>query len=181
MEIVLAGGQRTRCARKAGILRKSDPGGRPRRRKQVLTDVVLETLSIIAYKQPVTKLEIEKIRGVKSDHAVNRLVEYNLVYEAGRHGRAGASGPVCHHGGIPAPVRRGRPQRICPTGSRSRRRRSKAEVEAGAAEEAGSSAKSTEQSRGRLKKKNDKTILTAVLFQDTITCVDLHSMCVFLR
>ena len=32
----------------------------------------------------MTKLEIEKIRGVKSDHAVNRLVEYNLVYEAGR-------------------------------------------------------------------------------------------------
>ncbi len=53
-------------------------------KKQVLTDVVLETLSIIAYKQPVTKMEIEKIRGVKSDHAVNKLVEYNLVYEAGR-------------------------------------------------------------------------------------------------
>lgn len=52
--------------------------------KHVLTDVVLETLSIIAYKQPVTKMEIEKIRGVKSDHAVNRLVEYNLVYEVGR-------------------------------------------------------------------------------------------------
>lgn len=49
-----------------------------------LTDVVLETLSIIAYKQPVTKLEIEKIRGVKSDHAVNKLVEYNLVAEVGR-------------------------------------------------------------------------------------------------
>lgn len=53
-------------------------------KKQLLTEVVLETLSIIAYKQPVTKLEIEKIRGVKSDHAVNRLVEYNLVYEVGR-------------------------------------------------------------------------------------------------
>ena len=53
-------------------------------KKQVLTEVILETLSIIAYKQPVTKLEIEKIRGVKSDHAVNRLIEYNLVYEAGR-------------------------------------------------------------------------------------------------
>ena len=52
-------------------------------RKYVLTDVLLETLSIIAYKQPVTKLEIEKIRGVKSDHAVNKLVEYNLVCEAG--------------------------------------------------------------------------------------------------
>ena len=53
-------------------------------KKQVLTEVMLETLSIIAYKQPVTKMEIEKIRGVKSDHAVNRLIEYNLVYEAGR-------------------------------------------------------------------------------------------------
>ena len=53
-------------------------------KKHVLSDVVLETLSIIAYKQPVTKMEIEKIRGVKSDHAVNRLIEYNLVYEVGR-------------------------------------------------------------------------------------------------
>ena len=53
-------------------------------RKYVLTDVVLETLSIIAYKQPITKIEIEKIRGVKSDHAVNKLVEYNLVAEVGR-------------------------------------------------------------------------------------------------
>ena len=50
----------------------------------MLSDVLLETLSIIAYKQPVTKIEIEKIRGVKSDHAVNKLVEYNLVCEVGR-------------------------------------------------------------------------------------------------
>lgn len=53
-------------------------------KKNVLTDVQLETLSIVAYKQPVTKLEIEKIRGVKSDHAVNRLIEYNLICEVGR-------------------------------------------------------------------------------------------------
>lgn len=53
-------------------------------KKMVLSDVVMETLSIIAYKQPITKLEIEKIRGVKCDHAVNRLVEYNLVTELGR-------------------------------------------------------------------------------------------------
>ena len=50
----------------------------------VLTDVMLETLSIIAYKQPVTKLEIEKIRGVKTDHTVNKLIEYNLICEVGR-------------------------------------------------------------------------------------------------
>ena len=49
-----------------------------------LTEVVLETLSIIAYKQPVTKGDIERIRGVSSDHAVNKLVEYGLVEEAGR-------------------------------------------------------------------------------------------------
>ena len=52
--------------------------------KAVLTDVMLETLSIIAYKQPVTKTEIEKIRGVKCDHAINKLIEYNLVQELGR-------------------------------------------------------------------------------------------------
>ena len=53
-------------------------------KKATLSDVVLETLSIIAYKQPITKVEIEHIRGVKSDHSVNKLVEYNLVCEAGR-------------------------------------------------------------------------------------------------
>lgn len=53
-------------------------------KKHILTDVLLETLSIIAYKQPITKLQIEAIRGVKSDHAVNKLVEYNLVCELGR-------------------------------------------------------------------------------------------------
>ena len=53
-------------------------------KKQVLTDVIMETLAIIAYKQPVTKLELEKIRGVKCDHAVNKLVEYGLVQEVGR-------------------------------------------------------------------------------------------------
>lgn len=53
-------------------------------KRQVLTDVLMETLSIIAYKQPVTKSEIERIRGVKSDFAVNKLVEYELVCELGR-------------------------------------------------------------------------------------------------
>lgn len=52
--------------------------------KPVLTDVMLETLSIIAYKQPVTKAEIEKIRGVKCDHAINKLIEYSLIKEIGR-------------------------------------------------------------------------------------------------
>lgn len=53
-------------------------------KKHILTDVLLETLSIIAYKQPITKLQIEAIRGVKSDHAVNKLIEYSLISEMGR-------------------------------------------------------------------------------------------------
>ena len=53
-------------------------------KKLVLTDVQLETLSIVAYRQPVTKLEIEKIRGVNSNHAMNKLVEIGLVEEVGR-------------------------------------------------------------------------------------------------
>ena len=55
-----------------------------RPKKPVLTNVVLETLAIIAYRQPITKAEISKIRGVSSDHAVNKLVEYELVTEVGR-------------------------------------------------------------------------------------------------
>ena len=53
-------------------------------RKMVLTDTVLETLSIIAYKQPITRAEIERVRGVSCDHAVNKLLEYDLITELGR-------------------------------------------------------------------------------------------------
>lgn len=54
----------------------------PKRKK--LSQAVLEVLAIIAYKQPITKGEIEEIRGVNSDHAVNKLVEYDLVEDRGR-------------------------------------------------------------------------------------------------
>lgn len=53
-------------------------------KKPQLTDALMETLSVIAYRQPITKAEIEKIRGVSSDHAVNRLVEFEIVKEVGR-------------------------------------------------------------------------------------------------
>ena len=53
-------------------------------KRMTLSDTVIETLSIIAYKQPVTRAEIERIRGVSSDHAINRLVEYDLIEEVGR-------------------------------------------------------------------------------------------------
>lgn len=49
-----------------------------------LSQALLETLAIIAYKQPVTKAQIEEIRGVNSDHAVNRLLEKKLVSECGK-------------------------------------------------------------------------------------------------
>ena len=53
-------------------------------KKIVLTDTVIETLSIIAYKQPVTRLEVENIRGVNCDHAINKLLEFDLITELGR-------------------------------------------------------------------------------------------------
>ena len=57
-------------------------------RKHNLTDSLMETLSIVAYKQPVTRQEIESIRGVSCVHAINKLVEYNLITEVGMIGTA---------------------------------------------------------------------------------------------
>lgn len=53
-------------------------------KKITLTDTVIETLSIIAYKQPVTRLDVEAVRGVNCDHAINKLLEYDLITELGR-------------------------------------------------------------------------------------------------
>lgn len=53
-------------------------------KKQTLTDAALETLSIVAYKQPVTRLDVEKIRGVNSDSPINKLLEYGLITEVGK-------------------------------------------------------------------------------------------------
>ena len=53
-------------------------------KKQVLTDTLMETLSIIAFKQPVTRAEVENIRGVNSDFAISKLVSFDLVEEVGR-------------------------------------------------------------------------------------------------
>lgn len=49
-----------------------------------LTRVALETLAIIAYKQPVTRTEVDSIRGVNSDYAIQKLLEKELVIIAGR-------------------------------------------------------------------------------------------------
>ena len=53
-------------------------------KKQVLTDTQLETLSIVAYRQPVTRAEIEESRGVSCEHAINRLISLDLICEVGR-------------------------------------------------------------------------------------------------
>lgn len=53
-------------------------------RKITLSESALETLAIVAYKQPITRVEIEKIRGVSSHHAVDRLIEYDFIKELGR-------------------------------------------------------------------------------------------------
>ena len=52
--------------------------------RRALSQTLLETLAIVAYKQPVTKAVIEDIRGVNADHAVNKLMEYGLITEKGR-------------------------------------------------------------------------------------------------
>jgi len=52
--------------------------------RKALSPVLLETLAIIAYKQPVSRAMIEEIRGVDASHAVNKLLEFNLICEAGR-------------------------------------------------------------------------------------------------
>ena len=52
--------------------------------KQSLTGTLLETLSVIAYKQPITKQEIESIRGVHCDYSVSVLTRLGLIGEAGR-------------------------------------------------------------------------------------------------
>ncbi len=54
------------------------------RSKKKLSQAALETLAIIAYQQPVTKLEIEQIRGVNCDYSVQKLLERDLIVIAGK-------------------------------------------------------------------------------------------------
>lgn len=52
--------------------------------RQSLSQASLESLAIICYKQPITRVEIDEIRGVKSESALQRLIEKNLIEETGR-------------------------------------------------------------------------------------------------
>ncbi|CAM2804404.1 SMC-Scp complex subunit ScpB [Paenibacillus sediminis] len=49
-----------------------------------LSQAALETLAIVAYKQPITRVDIEEIRGVKSERAIQTLVQKDLIEEVGR-------------------------------------------------------------------------------------------------
>ncbi|OJT72765.1 SMC-Scp complex subunit ScpB, partial [Clostridioides difficile] len=59
------------------------------KKKKSLSQATLETLTIIAYKQPITKVEIEDIRGVKCDKVLQTLFENELIREAGRLNKIG--------------------------------------------------------------------------------------------
>ncbi len=52
--------------------------------KKTISQTLLETLAIIAYKQPITRAQIEYIRGVSCEHAINSLIKYELIEEKGR-------------------------------------------------------------------------------------------------
>ncbi|NFN94955.1 segregation/condensation protein B [Clostridium botulinum] len=53
-------------------------------KRQSLSQASLESLSIIAYQQPITRIDIDEIRGVKSESALQRLLERDLIKEVGR-------------------------------------------------------------------------------------------------
>ena len=53
-------------------------------KRQSLSQASIESLAIIAYKQPITRVDIDEIRGVKSESALNRLIERDLIKEVGR-------------------------------------------------------------------------------------------------
>jgi segregation and condensation protein B len=78
--VEVAGGFQLRTAKVNADWVKKYLGGRPTR----MGRATLETLAIIAYRQPVTKAEVEAIRGVDVDGVVNTLVERNLVRAVGR-------------------------------------------------------------------------------------------------
>ena len=58
-------------------------------KKRSLSQATLETLIVIAYKQPITKNDIEAIRGVKCDKVLKTLLDNDLIYEAGRLNKTG--------------------------------------------------------------------------------------------
>lgn len=52
--------------------------------KNILTQALIETLAIVAYSQPITRTQIEDVRGVRCEHTISKLLEYGLIEEVGR-------------------------------------------------------------------------------------------------
>lgn len=77
--------------------------------RKKLSQSALETLAIIAYRQPITKLEVEQIRGVNCDYSIQRLLEKNMIQIAGKSDTIGkpllyaTSDQFMHHFGINSP------------------------------------------------------------------------------
>jgi len=67
----------------------------PPQKRNPLSNATLEVLAIVAYKQPVTRSTIEKIRGVNSDNSVTRLVEIGLIEETGKLNAPGRPALFC--------------------------------------------------------------------------------------
>lgn len=59
-----------------------------------LSRATLETLAVVAYRQPVTRAEVEAVRGARSDHHLRKLLERNLIREVGR--RPGPGSPILY-------------------------------------------------------------------------------------
>ena len=78
--VEVAGGYQLRTARANAEWVKKFLGGRPAR----MSKATLETLAIVAYRQPITKAEVEAIRGVDVDGVIATLLERNLVRAVGR-------------------------------------------------------------------------------------------------
>ena len=86
-----------------------------------LSPAALETLAIVAYRQPVTKAAIERIRGVDSDYTVRTLLHRRLVVEHGRSEAPGPPDPVRHGLRLPGALRADEPRRAAAAGRRRRR------------------------------------------------------------
>ena len=63
--------------------------------QQSLSQAAMETLAVVAYRQPVTRAEVEQVRGVKCDYSLQSLISKGLIREAGRKDTIGRSIPFC--------------------------------------------------------------------------------------
>ena len=90
-----------------------------------MTQASLEVLAIIAYRQPVTRVEIDDLRGVKSEGPINTLIAKGLIMEKGRSEGSGRAILLWHNRLVPGPFRVGITKRIATPFTGRRRRNSR--------------------------------------------------------